>query len=359
MNSMFRQKSAIIALFVLLLSISSEVLTTSNAYAAANVVPGSVLTTSPIAADLSAKPGQSVSTNLQVENNGTVAETINVKLEKFKPLGNTGQATIYKPSSSDASVKWVNFSRTSFVAQPGVWNTVTATINVPDNATQGYYYAVLFEPQTGVVDTTKHETNIVKGANAIFMLLNTNSANETRRLIVTNFESQHSVYEFLPASFNISVQNAGNIFLAPEGNIFITRSPTGKTIDSLSFNAAGGNVLPNSSRVFQATWSDGFPVYQEKKINGEIVSGSNGQPIQRLVWNSNSSFSKIRFGKYYAHLAFVYNNGITNVTTNATVSFWVIPWKLILTIIVIIAAIIVGLRFLKKYTTKALNVTRK
>jgi hypothetical protein len=351
-----QQKSAVIALFVVLSSIvSAAALPASASAIEPATVSGSVLTTSPVSAVISAEAGHSVSTNLQVQNNGTTPETINVKLEKFKPQGDGGQATIYKPTSSDQSTKWVSFSRTSLIAQPGVWNTVKVTFNLPNDATQGYYYAILFEPQAGVVSTTKDETSIVKGANAIFVLVNTNSKNETRRLVVTNFASEHNIYEFLPANFNISVQNSGNIFLAPQGDVFITRTLGGKTLATLPMNQAAGNVLPDSTRVFQASWTDGFPEYQAKKVNGEVVDNSKGQPIQQLVWSSSSSFSKIRIGKYYAHLAFVYNNGTNDVTSNAVVAFWVIPWKFILYLIVIIAILITGWRLLKKYTKQALK----
>lgn len=309
-------------------------------------VTGSDLTTSPVAVDLSVKPGQSISTTLQVQNNSPEPVNINVRLDKFKANGDSGQAAIYSPSKSDDSVNWVSFSRTSFLAEPGVWNSVVATINPPSNAANGYYYAVLFEPQTA--SSHGSSTNVIKGANAIFILLNANSGNEKRQLEVTGFTSQKSIYEYLPANFTVTVKNTGNIYVAPQGDVFISRKMNGKPLASLDINSAAGNVLPNSSRQFSVSWQDGFPVFVPKKINGQIVSSSNGQPVQQLQWNSSSSFSKIRFGKYYAHLAFVFNNGVTNETTDAYVSFWVIPWKMILILIVIIAAAVVIWRFFKK-----------
>lgn len=319
-------------------------LVTAKTNAAA--ITGTDLTTSPVAVDLSAKPGQTVSTTLQIQNNSPQAVTINVRVDKFKASGETGQAAIFTPLKNDDSVHWISFSRSSFLAEPGVWNSVVATINLPSNAANGYYYAVLFEPQTSVSHGSS--TNVIKGANAIFILLNADSDKEKRQLEVTGFASQKSIYEYLPANFTITVKNTGNIYVAPEGDVFISRTMNGKPLASLDINSAGGNVLPNSSRQFTVSWQDGFPVFEPKKINGQIVSNSNGQPIEQLQWNSSSSFSKIRFGKYYAHLAFVFNNGITNETTDAYVTFWVIPWKLILIGIVFIAAIIVAWKFFKK-----------
>jgi hypothetical protein len=325
----------------------------------ANGVSGSVLTTSPISVDLSAKPGTSVSTTLQVENNSPQTETINVLLEKFKAEGETGKATIYKPAADDSSIKWVHFSQTSFSAEPNVWKQITVTVDVPSNAHLGYYYAVLFEPQKPSISS--NGKTIIRGANAIFMLLNTSSKSESenRKLVVSSFTSQKSVYEYLPATFNVTVQNAGNIYLAPQGDVFISRSKNGKPIATLPINSGQGNILPNTARQFSTSWSDGFPVFKTKKINGEVVSNSKGQPEMQLQWNASSSFSKIRFGKYYAYLALVYNNGTTDITSNATVSFWVIPWKLILIIIVIIVAIAFAWKALKKSTKVAITKIKK
>jgi hypothetical protein len=317
---------------------------------------GTVLTTSPIAIHLSTKPGQTVTTTMQVQNNGTTPVTIALRLEKFKALGESGQAAIYAPNSADPSLYWVHFSQTSIVAQPGVWNSVTVTIDVPIDASLGYYYAVLFEPQVQA-STQNGLSNVVKGANAIFVLLDTNSANENRQLSVSSFTSLHGIYEYLPATFTATIDNPGNIYLIPNGDVFISRTPNGKALATLDINPGQGAILPQSPRQFQVQWSDGFPVFVPKRINGQIVSNSKGVPEQVLQWNSNSSFSKIRFGHYYAHLALVYNNGTNSKVTNVYVSFWVIPWKLILLFVFVIALIIFLWKFLKISIRRAWHLT--
>jgi hypothetical protein len=315
---------------------------------------GTVLTTSPISIDLSTHPGQTATTSLQVQNNSTKSETISVKLAKFKVQGQAGRATIYTPSATDISTSWVHFSQNSFVAQPGVWTTITMNIAIPPYAALGYYYAVLFVPSTGAVNQ-QTDTNIVKGANAILVLVDTNSKNEQKQLSVSSFTTQKGLYEFLPVNFNITVHNSGNIHLIPQGDVYITRSKTGKTLASLPFNSAEGNVLPDSYRQFQASWTNGFPAFVQKRINGQIVSNSHGVPIQQLKWNWASSFSQIRFGKYYAHLVLVYYNGVADISVNSYVTFWVIPWKLILLVIFGIAAIIILWKQVKKLTKRLIS----
>lgn len=78
-------------------------------------------------------------------------------------------------------------------------------------------------------------------------------------------------------------------------------------------------VLPDSSRTLTVNWSDGFPRRNEA-----------GQ----LDWNL-SDLTKLRFGKYTAQLILVYDNGERDVPLEAFVSFWVIPWRLLLAVIAI------------------------
>ncbi|HSW79875.1 MAG TPA: hypothetical protein VLG47_03800, partial [Candidatus Saccharimonadales bacterium] len=307
---------------------------------------GTVLTTSPVAIDLKADPGTQTSTNLQVQNNSTKTLTIKVKLKEFKANGDSGQAQIFDPPANDPSIAWVTFSRTEFSADPGVWNSVKMTINLPSTAAYGYYYAVEFVPQS----TVQTSRNKVKGANAIFVLLNAHTNDEKNTLVVKSFSADKSLYQYLPANFSLKVNNAGNIYTAPEGTIFISRSLHGSPIATLDINPGAGNVLPDTNRVFHASWNDGFPVYQYKRIDGQVVSGKDGKPVQTLHWSGN--VSKFRFGKYYARLVLVYKNGAQDVPVNAEVSFWVIPWFMILILVVILILVGFGIWALLKDSKK-------
>jgi hypothetical protein len=319
---------------------------------------GSNLTTSPIATDLSIKPGQSGSTILQAQNDGTTPEIISVKLDKFSPNGDLGEANITSPNSTDPSASWVHFSQTSFVAQPGVWNSIKMTVDVPSYATLGYYYAVLFIPKSSVqASATVNEQ--YKGANAIYVLVDTNSSNEVKQLSLTSFNSVSGLYQFLPATFNVVVKNTGNIHLIPQGDIYISRTPNGKAIDTLDINSTLGNVLPYSSRQFSVSWEDGLPAFVAKKVGGQTINDKKGQIIEELHWNFSEPISKFRFGKYYAHLVLVYNNGNRDIPINAYLSFWVIPWKLILIILICIAAVVFFWKSLKKGTKKVYTRVKK
>jgi hypothetical protein len=302
---------------------------------------GSTLTTSPISIDLTGKPGSAISTKLHVVNGGPIALPVNVYLFEFKAKGINGQADIYKPASDDDTTKWVSFSQTSFIAQPQIWQTVNMTINLPKTAALGYYYAVLFAPKPPLPQLTQN-TNTLKSANAIFVLVNALSPNASPDLNISSFSSQKTIYQYLPATFNVNIHNGGNIFLIPSGDLFISRTANGPSLATININPGQGNVLPGTNRVFQVNWNDGFPVNQVKKIDGQAETDKQGNPITSLNWNF-SKLTSFRFGKYYARVVMTYNNGIRDVPATAIVSFWVIPWFLLICILIFVLLVVVGI----------------
>jgi hypothetical protein len=171
-------------------------------------------------------------------------------------------------------------------------------------------------------------------------LLNAAAPGEVRQMQVTNFSADHRFYEFLPVNFSIHLHNSGNIFAGASGNIFIKRGS--KQVANLTVNQNHGLVLPNSNRVFKISWSDGFPVYQAiKGPGGQPLTDKSGKTKTKLSWNFSQA-AKLRFGHYTAQLALVYNNGTRDVPITGSVSFWVIPWRLI-GIVIFILALIAGL----------------
>ena len=309
------------------------------------------LTTSPITADLLVRPGETKSTTLQVKNNGNTALSIGVQVRTFKANGTNGQASVLTPSVSDPSLSYVRFSRTTFTAQPGVFTPIEMTISLPKEAELGYYYAVLFKPVLPTPTVTN--TNKFTLSNAILVLVDTGSSNESRKLSISSFSASKKLYEYLPASFKINVRNEGNIYVAPRGVLTIARdSETAKPITTLDFNKPLGRVLPNSSRDFIQTWDDGFPKYVTKTLDGQPVPDKNGNLQKELKFNFAET-DKFRIGKYHARLVMVYNDGQRDIPLYANVSFWVVPWKIILLVIGFILLqilfIVMALRYRKLY----------
>jgi hypothetical protein len=278
-----------------------------------------------------AKPGSSVSRDLRVQNSGSQTERLRTVVKTFTTNPNTGEVVFSEPTARDDFVKWISFDKPTFDAPPGEWQTVKMTIALPATAAFGYHFAVQFERATPV--KPKPGTTGIEGAVALFVQLNAERPDASRKAEVVSFTANKKSYEFLPAEFTVKVKNTGNVHLAPFGNILIHRGKT--QVASLNVNSTGGYILPGSSRLFKASWSDGFPVYVTKvDSNGKPITDKQGKPERTLKWNLGQA-SKLRFGHYKADLLLIYNDGQRDIPVTGSVSFWVIPWRVIFLIIAI------------------------
>ncbi len=290
---------------------------------------------SPLPIELITKPGTAVETDLRVRNIGSQTDRLQVRLLRVSEDDN-GAVHLSAPQAGDEWVKWVSFDRTVFDAPSNDWQTVKMTVKVPGSAAFGYYFAVEYlradqeAPQPG--------KTVAHGAVATFILLNADAPGAKREAQIASFTADRKSYEFLPATFTVKVRSTGNVHAAPYGNIFILKGT--KQIGVIAINAAKSNILPHASRFFSTAWTDGFPVYVPKLKDGQPVSSKNGQPVTTLKWDFSHA-NRLRFGHYTAHLVMIYDNGQRDVPMEASVQFWVVPWRVVGAVFVI--AIFVGI----------------
>lgn len=300
--------------------------------------PGGInLTTSPLPISLSMNPGTSISTDVRVQNSSAQTQQIKVSLMKFSAYGETGKPALQDRAPGDDYFDWVSFSPSSFQAPPNQWMSVKMTIRAPKEAAFGYYYAVVFTPANQVASG---QGNKLVGSTAVLVLLDVKNPNAKRQAQIADFSVDKKIYEFLPVDFSVRLHNTGNVHLLPAGSIFIKRGS--KQVAAIDFNTQHGNVLPNSYRVYTSSWSDGFPIYVPKEDNGKEVTGKNGQPARQLKWDL-TKIPHLKFGHYTANLVAAYDNGTRDVPLQATVSFWVVPWRIIAFVIVVGGLTVVGL----------------
>ena len=307
---------------------------------AAAPTTGLHLTTSPLPLRMVTTPGTTVSTSLRVKNTGTTDEQLKMGLMKFSAVGENGRPNLFDRGPNDSYFDWVTFTPSVFTAPPNEWIDVKMTIKVPQTASLGYYYAVTFQRADNSGVSNKKTATSVIGATATMVLLEVKTSAEMRQLAIASFTSDHKLYSYLPVDFSVRVHNTGNIFLAPNGDVFVKRGNT--TLATLEVNAAGGNVLPNSYRLFKTSWKDGFPVYVDKQVDGKPLVTKKGLPDRKLEWNLTHA-NKLRFGKYSAQVLMVYSDGNRDVPLEATLSFWVVPWQLLGLLILVLLLTALGL----------------
>ena len=321
------------AAFILVISLVAVLIFTPSSHAQTS---GVNLTTSPLPISLSMTPGSTTTTDVRVQNSASQTQRIKVSLMKFSAYGEEGKPALSERQPGDDYFDWVSFSPSSFEAPPNQWTTVKMTIKAPKTAAFGYYYAVVFSPAD---QTPSGEGNVLLGSSAVLVLLDVKSPNAKRSAKIADFSVDRKSYEFLPVDFRVRLHNDGNVHLLPAGTIYIKRG--GKQVAAIPFNPGSGNILPGSYRVYTSSWKDGFPVYVAKEDNGKILT-KDGKPVRELKWDF-SKLPKLKFGHYTANLLVVYDDGTRDVPLEATVSFWVVPWRVIGFIVLVGGLAVIGL----------------
>jgi hypothetical protein len=306
------------------------------------------VTPSPLVATV--KPGVKTQLELKVHNSGDSSEDLKIEPRSFT-LGKDNTDVKLQETAPVGVANWISFSQPKFTLQPGQWQTETITLNIPKDAGFSYSFALVISRQS--LPKNNGGTRVIAGSLAVFTLVNVDRPGATSNLQISSFSSAKHVYEYLPSSFSVRLHNTGNTIAQPYGNIFVQRG-TGSSapLASLPVNETRGYILPGTERTVTANWVDGFPVYK-------TTTGANGKTDQKLIWNW-ANLSKLRIGRYTAHLVAVYNQAGHDVPIEGTVTFWVIPWKILLGLLAVTLLLLFALfilvravvRFVRRKFTK-------
>lgn len=293
---------------------------------------------SPSVLSIRTQPGSQSTHTVRIKNNGPDTEALQIDIAKFQADALGQSPVIMDLEPTDRFPEWLSFSEPKFTVEPGQWKSIEVTFAPPPEAALGYYFVLIFNRQQGPIQID--EGTAVSGAPAILTLANVISDHEISNLRLVEFTTDRRFYEYLPVNFNVRIHNIGNIHLAPIGNIFIDRDDT-QDIAVLVVNEEVGHVLPQTQRTFTASWVDGFPRYNYKMEGNTYVLDEQGERVKSLEWDFGNA-NLIRIGKYTANLLMVFDDGTRDIPIEATLSFWVIPWKLILIALLVIILVLFG-----------------
>jgi hypothetical protein len=302
------------------------------------------VTVSPVFFDLTANPGDSLSEKIRIRNN--TSSPIPVILQVRGISGDLNGNLSLKQDKLNPATGWVKFITEEVSLKPLEWTDIPFTINVPNDAAYGYYIAINFTQNKQNSMTNTGAT--ITGAAAVPVLLNVRKPGAKADAKIVAFSVKDSIFEYLPADFKVKIQNTGNIHVKPHGNIFIS-SGGDKNLAIVDVNPALGSILPQSARIFEASWSDGFILKEPILQNGQQKMDKNGKPETHLVFNWNK-LTSFRFGKYTATLLMVFDNGARDVPLQTSISFWVIPYRALAVILIaIIIFAVIGKFILNSY----------
>jgi len=254
--------------------------------------------------EVSVQPGESTTRQITVTNRTDSRQAFEVTLEDFTAAEGSGEVIdLLGDQRGPASLQ--DFLRPQireFSLASGEQITFPVSVSVPATAEPGGRYGAVIISNTPEESTSGGATaQVVSRLASLFLVRVEGDVNESGQL--TNFRVSGPSSLFWqdgPESFEVLFKNTGSVHLTPYGQITITNL-FGQTVDTIPIDAYF--ALPDSTRY-------------------------------RVVENMSDSF---RLGRYTAHLSL--NRSYGNEVDTAQTSFWVIPWRILVSALLIILLI--------------------
>lgn len=290
--------------------------------------PTQALTLIPPSVEFTAEPGQRIDTEIKLYNETSDSETLYPEVRNFSAEGETGTPTFDFTAELSGLATWFEYSTAPVVLAPGERLTIPVAINVPGDAEPGGQYAALFygtQPPSA-----EGGAQIAVGSKIGTLFLVRVNGDIVENGAIAGFgRSADSSTTHLPITFDVRFGNTGNVHVRPTGTITITNM-FGGTSATLDVNPSKGATLPSTIRNYQTTW---------EKAKVTTLSGSMWSDFWTELGNEWRNFA---FGKYTAQVALSYGS-TTPHQSAASVTFWIVPWRLLIISVIILAALVFGL----------------
>lgn len=274
---------------------------------------------SPALVDLNAERGKTYTIKLRVTNVTPATLVYSSEVNDFTSKDETGAPQVLIGSSlppAASVIGWVSTDQ-EFTLASRETRIIYATVTIPADAEPGGHYGAL--RFSGHAPELK-ETGVGLSASAgMLMLIRVaGNINESAKLesfftaLPSDKTKQASLFENSDIGFVTRINNDGNVHVKPVGNIQI-HDVFGNAVGTVAVNDTSSNVLPHSIRRF------------EGEFKGNWL-----------------------FGYYTADLTIGY--GSTGQAITNTISFWVIPYKLIIvSLLGLVTLIFIASRLIKVY----------
>ncbi|MFA6475037.1 MAG: hypothetical protein WCV88_02420 [Patescibacteria group bacterium] len=298
--------------------------------------PAQALTIIPPSMEIDLTPGVPYNDQIKLFNETDYPVTLYTEITNFT-ASDDGTKPQYEFGLELTDVAtWIQVEPGPFVLQPKERRSVPFIINPPAEADPGGHYAIIFfsnnPPQI------KEPGKVKIGSKLGTLILSNVAGDITEAGSIDSFLTvDKSVYfNYLPVQLQLTFNNTGNVHIRPSGTITI-QNIFGKTVKTLDINTVGSATLPKTARSYQTVW--------EKAPVLHTTNNWLGQFWEELK-NEKDNFA---FGKYTASASLVAGQD-NQITKQAVVSFWVIPWRLLIIFCVGAIIILLGLiRMIKGY----------
>ncbi len=309
----------LIAAFCLLLSPIAKA-EAEVSYETFNVDIQNDFVVSPGKTEVFLNPGDIVVKNVSVTNRNSHPVKFKLTTEDFVGSDDleTPVVLLNEEENSPYSLKdFVHPEIREFTLKTGERVTVPVTISVPTDIEPGGHYGAVVvanvptDPVTGkeIDGAAGGSTKLISRIASLLLVRINGPVTESGNLeSVKPIGSSSSIFQSNPTGFGIVFKNTGEVHLVPHGTITV-KNIFGSKVGSLAVDAYF--ALPKSTR------------YKE------------------VLWTNPPPFS---FGRYTATLSLY--KGYGDETQTMDITYWVLPWKVLVGGFVIIFVLIALMRFI-------------
>ena len=291
---------------------------------------GQALEIAPPIINVSGDPGQKIDTKISLRDVSTSSLRVTSEINDFTANGEDGTPKILldqKERTPYSIADWIS-PLPALTLKAKEVKELPVSIQIPKDASPGGYYGVI---RFSAAPPDMKESGVALSASLgtlVFLRVN-GEAKESMTIesffVTSDGEKKEGVFEGIPFTFVERIKNTGNIYEQPSGRILIT-DMFGNPAANVNVNLEQRNILPGTTRKFT----------QE--------------------FNKDALGNRFLFGLYNAKMTLTYGN---KQTLSSSLSFWVIPYKLIIGIIIALIALVIGARvMLRRYTDRAVGKSR-
>lgn len=257
--------------------------------AAVKADDGLSVTVTPPLIQLSIGPGESWTSTIKIVNNNSYGVTYYSQLMDMRADGEDGRSKFIPLIDEDQSdpsyqsfalARWITISPDPIVIPAGGSANVPFTVSIPSNAEPGgHYAAILIGTQPGAVSGRGSVTTVSSYVSSLIFVQIKGDAVESGR--IREFSTGQSLYQSPNVDFTVRFENTGNTHLHPQGDVTIYNM-WGKERGQILINNQDqtfGNVLPQSIRRFQFSWTGEQNVFDIGPYRAVVALdfGSNGK----------------------------------------------------------------------------------
>jgi len=244
-------------------------------------------------------PGESITKYVSITNRTKKVVNFELTTEDLVGTDNPNQpVTLLGSETGPYSLKdFIKPEINNFSLAFGEKIRIPVTISIPVNIEpRGYYGALIISNRPDALSPdqsadTASTTKIISRIGSLFLVKIKGEGTEAGSVTDFKLIGPHKLfYSNRPEGFEIAFKNTGTVHLVPYGRIKV-KNMFGKVVGDIPVDAYF--ALPNSTRYRDVDWAQGFS-----------------------------------FGRYTASLSLF--KGYGNEYANAQISFWVLPWKLLL-----------------------------